>query len=123
MQPGKLVYHAGETLDLTRKNPWIKDDTDPAKEQRDTSITADDIVEAVNNDQSFADLSKTSVTYSSSNPAVATVNSAGIVTAGADGVATIGVTVGGVTGSMVMVVKDTLPCARRSSSRRARRRP
>ncbi|MET7432900.1 glycoside hydrolase family 3 C-terminal domain-containing protein [Streptomyces flaveolus] len=108
VQPGKLVYHAGETLDLTRKNPWIKDDTDPAKEQRDTSITADDIVEAVDNDQSFADLSKTSVTYSSSNPAVATVNSAGIVTAGADGVATIKVTVGGVTGSMVMVVKDTL---------------
>ncbi len=123
VQPGKLVYHAGETLDLTRKNPWIKDDTDPAKEQRDTSITADDIVEAVDNDQSFADLSKTSVTYSSSNPAVATVNSAGIVTAGADGVATIGVTVGGVTGSMVMVVRTPSPCARRSSSRRSRRRP
>ncbi|MET7694656.1 ricin-type beta-trefoil lectin domain protein [Streptomyces sp. NPDC005483] len=108
VQPGKLVYHAGETLDLTRKNPWIKDDTDPAKEQRDTSITADNIVEAVNNDQSFVDLSKTSVTYSSSDPSVATVNSAGIVTAGADGVATIKVTVGGVTGSMVMVVKDSL---------------
>ncbi|GGZ29212.1 hypothetical protein GCM10010300_85170 [Streptomyces olivaceoviridis] len=108
VQPGRLVYHAGETLDLTRKNPWIKDDTDPAKEQRDTSITADGIVEAVNNDQSFVNLSNASVTYSSSNPAVATVDSAGIVTAGADGVATIKVTVGGVTGSMVMVVKDTL---------------
>ncbi|MGW5567140.1 glycoside hydrolase family 3 C-terminal domain-containing protein, partial [Streptomyces tendae] len=108
VQPGRLVYHAGETLDLTRKNPWIKDDTDPDREQRDTSITADSIVEAVNNDQSFADLSKASVTYSSSNPAVATVDSAGLVTAGADGVATIKVTVGGVTGSMVMVVKDSL---------------
>ncbi|MFB7509005.1 glycoside hydrolase family 3 C-terminal domain-containing protein, partial [Streptomyces broussonetiae] len=108
VQPGRLVYHAGETLDLTKKNPWIKDDTDPAKEQRDTSITADDIVEAVNNDQSFVNLSNAQVTYSSSNQAVATVSSSGVVTAGADGVATIKVTVGGVTGSMVMVVKDSL---------------
>ncbi|MFG2358320.1 ricin-type beta-trefoil lectin domain protein [Streptomyces sp. NPDC048521] len=108
VQPGRLVFHAGETLDLTKKNPWIKDDTDPAKEQRDTSITADDIVEAVNNDQSMVDLSSASVTYSSSNPAVATVSSSGVVTAGADGVATIKVTVGGVTGSMVMVVQDSL---------------
>ncbi|MFD6534665.1 ricin-type beta-trefoil lectin domain protein [Streptomyces sp. NPDC060184] len=108
VQPGRLVYRAGETLDLTEKNPWIKDDTDPAKEQRDTSLTADGIVEAVNNDQSFVDLQNTTVTYSSSDPAVATVDSSGIVTAGADGVATIKVTVGGVSGSMVMVVKGSL---------------
>ncbi|MER7930562.1 glycoside hydrolase family 3 C-terminal domain-containing protein [Streptomyces sp. NPDC096057] len=108
VQPGRLVYHAGETLDLTKRNPWIKDDTDPAEEQRDTSITADDIVEAVNNDQSLVDLPSAAVTYASSNQAVATVSSAGIVTAGANGVATIRATVGGVTGSMVMVVKDSL---------------
>ncbi|MFH8224671.1 ricin-type beta-trefoil lectin domain protein [Streptomyces sp. NPDC018057] len=108
VQPGRVVFHAGETLDLTKKNPWIKDDTDPAKEQRDTSITADDIVEAVNNDQTFTDLSKTTVQYASSDPTVATVSSSGVVSAASDGVTTIKVTVGGVTGSMVMVVKDVL---------------
>ena len=61
--PGRLVIH-----DLTGKNPWIADDTNPAMEQ--PHAVADNIVEAVNNDQSFADLSKASVTYSSSKPSV-----------------------------------------------------
>uniref|UniRef100_UPI0007C5CDA7 glycoside hydrolase family 3 C-terminal domain-containing protein n=1 Tax=Streptomyces sp. NRRL S-340 TaxID=1463901 RepID=UPI0007C5CDA7 len=108
VQPGQVVFHAGDTLDLTGKNPWIKDDTDPAREQRDTSITADHIVEAVNNDQSFTDLSKTAVQYSSSDPTVATVSSSGLLTAASDGVATVSATVGGVTGSTVIVVKDAL---------------
>ncbi|WP_405192700.1 glycoside hydrolase family 3 C-terminal domain-containing protein [Streptomyces anthocyanicus] len=108
VQPGQVVFQAGDKLDLTKKNAWIKDDTDPAKEQRDTSVTADGIVEAVNNDQSFVDLAGTSVQYSSSDTRVATVSSTGVVTAAADGVATIRATVGGVTGSMVMAVKDSL---------------
>ncbi|XVV16053.1 ricin-type beta-trefoil lectin domain protein [Actinoplanes sp. CA-131856] len=108
IDPGKVVLKAGETLDLRGKNPWIKDDTDPAKEKRDVSITADDVVEAVNNDQSFIDLSKTTVTYASSDTKVATVSSAGVVTAVSDGVVTISATVGGVTGSAVLVVRDSL---------------
>ncbi len=59
VQPENVVYNAGDTFSLTGKNKWIKDDTDHSKEQRDTSITADDVVEAVDNDQSFVDLTTT----------------------------------------------------------------
>jgi beta-glucosidase-like glycosyl hydrolase len=108
VQPENVVYNAGDTFSLTGKNQWIKDDTDHSKEQRDTSITADNVVEAVNNDQSFADLKHTSVSYSSSDPKVATVDRNGTVHAVADGVATISVKVGGVTGSAPIVVRNSL---------------
>ncbi|UWE11730.1 glycoside hydrolase family 3 C-terminal domain-containing protein [Actinacidiphila bryophytorum] len=108
VQPEDVVLDAGDALSLAGKNRWIEDDTDHAKEQRDTSITADGVVEAVNNDQSFVDLSKTAVTYASSNPAVATVGKDGTVHAVADGVATLSATVGGVTGSAPVVVRNTL---------------
>ncbi|MFE2428908.1 glycoside hydrolase family 3 C-terminal domain-containing protein [Streptomyces sp. NPDC059373] len=108
VQPENVVHNAGDTFSLTAKNKWIKDDTDPAMEQRDTTITADGVVEAVNNDQSFVDLKHTHVTYRSSNPAVATVSSDGTVHAVADGVATLSATVGGVTGSTAIVVHNTL---------------
>jgi len=107
VQPENVVYNAGDTFSLTAKNKWIKDDTDHAKEQRDTSLTADGVVEAVNNDQSFVDLKTTKATYRSSNPAVATVDRNGTVHAVADGVATISATVGGVTGSAPVVVRNT----------------
>lgn len=108
VQPESVVYNAGDTFSLTAKNKWIKDDTDHSKEQRDTSITADNVVEAVNNDQSFVDLSTAKVTYRSSDPAVATVDKKGLVHAVSDGVATISATVGGVTGSTAIVVHNTL---------------
>ncbi|MBY8878705.1 glycoside hydrolase family 3 C-terminal domain-containing protein [Actinacidiphila acidipaludis] len=108
VQPGKVVFDAGDTFSLTAKNPWIKDDTDPAKEQRDRSLTADHVVEAVDNDQTFADLAHTPVRYTSSNPAVATVAPDGTVHAVADGVATVSATVGGVTGSAPIVVHNSL---------------
>jgi beta-glucosidase len=108
VQPESVVYNAGDTIDLTGKNKWIKDDTNPDLEQRDTSLTADDVVEAVNNDQSFVDLSKSRPTYRSSDPKVATVGTDGKVKAVGDGVATIKVTVGGVTGSTPIVVRNTL---------------
>ncbi|MFC4034998.1 glycoside hydrolase family 3 C-terminal domain-containing protein [Streptomyces polygonati] len=111
VQPESVVYNAGDTFSLTAKNKWIKDDTDPTLEQRDLSITADNVVEAVNNDQSFVDLSKKKPTYSSSDPAVATVDKNGLVHAVADGVATISATVGGVTGSTPVVVHNTLTLA------------
>ncbi|MYS21457.1 beta-glucosidase [Streptomyces sp. DvalAA-14] len=108
VQPESVVYNAGDTFSLAAKNKWIKDDTDPTREQRDQSITADNVVEAVNNDQSFVDLSTAKTTYHSSDPAVATVDKNGLVHAVADGVATISATVGGVTGSAAIVVHNTL---------------
>jgi beta-glucosidase-like glycosyl hydrolase len=108
VQPDQVVFQAGQTLDLTKTNPWLKDDTDPAQEHRDNSITADHIVEAVNNDQSMVDLSTTPVTYASSNPKVAMVSAGGQLTAVSDGVATISATVGGVTGSTAIAVQGGL---------------
>ncbi len=105
------VYQAGDTIDLTAKNRWLKDDTNPSLEQRNLAVTADNIVKAVNNDESFVDLPTANVTYSSSNPVVATVSSAGLVRAVGDGTATITVTVNGVSGSTPIVVKHTLTLA------------
>jgi hypothetical protein len=103
VQPDRVIFHRGQTLDLGGKNRWIVSDTDPALEQH--HATADGIVEAVNNDQSFVNLSHATVTYSSSDPAVATVSKDGIVKAAGLGVATINVTVDGVTGSAPIVVR------------------
>jgi beta-glucosidase len=102
------VYNAGDTVDLTAKNPWLKDDTNPSLEQRNLSLTADNNVEAVNNDESFVNPSGATITYSSSNPAVATVSSAGLVRAVGDGAATITVTVNGVSGSTPIVVHHSV---------------
>jgi hypothetical protein len=104
VQPDQVVFKPGDTLDLTGKNPWIAPDTSSSLEQPHAS--ADNIVEAVNNDQSFADLSKAKVSYTSSNPSVATVSDAGVVTMRAPGVATIDVTVNGVTGSAPIEVQS-----------------
>ncbi|MFC0435160.1 glycoside hydrolase family 3 C-terminal domain-containing protein [Kutzneria buriramensis] len=102
VQPGQVEFRAGDTIDLTGKNKWIADDTGQQH------AVADDIVMAVNNDQSFVDLSKAKVTYASSNTAVATVDAKGLVRAAGDGVATIKVTVNGVTGTAVVVVGHSL---------------
>ncbi|GAA0341429.1 Ig-like domain-containing protein [Actinoallomurus spadix] len=61
-------------------------------------MTADDVVEAVNNDQSFVDLAHAKVHYGSSDPHLATVDDTGHVKVVGSGVATINVKVGGVTG-------------------------
>ncbi len=109
VQPEAVVFNAGDTIDLTGRNRWIKDDTDPAKQPgRNLGVTADHVVEAVNDDGSFLDLSKARVTYRSSDPSVATVNAKGVVTAVGNGAATISATVGGVTGSAVIRVHHTL---------------
>ena len=34
VEPPAVVYKPGDTVDLTAKNPWLKDDTNPASEQR-----------------------------------------------------------------------------------------
>jgi beta-glucosidase-like glycosyl hydrolase len=111
VQPESDVYNAGDTIDLTGKNQWIKDDTNPSLEQRNLAITADNVIMAVNNDESFVNLASATVTYASSNTAVATVTSAGLVHAVGDGTATITVTVNGVSGSVPIVVQHSLTLA------------
>ncbi|MDX6390800.1 MAG: beta-glucosidase [Streptosporangiaceae bacterium] len=104
VQPDQVVFKPGDTMNLTGKNPWIANDTNSSLEQ--PHATADNVVEAVNNDQSFADLSHATVRYHSSNPNVASVSPGGKVTLVAHGAATISVTVNGVTGSTPVVVQQ-----------------
>ncbi len=104
VQPEASSYQVGQTLDLTSRNQWLADDTIPSREQRDLSVTADHVVEAVNNDGSFVDLTKADVKYGSSNESVARVSPRGVVTMVGTGVATISATVGGVTGTVPIVV-------------------
>ena len=104
VQPDQVIFSPGDTLSLTGKNPWISPDTNPSLEQPHAS--ADSIVEAVNNDQSFVSLSDARISYASSDPRVATVSRAGQVTAIGHGVATISVTVNGVTGTTPVVVQQ-----------------
>jgi beta-glucosidase len=109
VQPESVVYHPGQSIDLTGANHWLADDTNPAEQpDRDLSIKADKVVEAVNADQSFVDLKNAHVTYRSSNPAVVSVDNKGVVHAIKDGVATITATVNGVSGSAPIVVQGTL---------------
>ena len=106
VEPDQVIFQPGETLNLTGRNPWIANDTQKGNEQ--PHQRADSIVEAVNNDESFVDMATADVTYSSSNPRVATVNSNGELTADSAGVATISATVDGVTGSTPIVVQQPL---------------
>ncbi|WP_328471588.1 glycoside hydrolase family 3 C-terminal domain-containing protein [Streptomyces sp. NBC_00448] len=109
VQPESVEYSAGDTIDLTGKNQWIKDDTDTTQEPgRNLSVKADNVVEAVNNDGSFVDLKHAKVQYRSSDTSVARVNAKGLVTAVGNGVATISATVDGVTGSAVVSVHHPL---------------
>jgi beta-glucosidase len=103
VQPGQVIFQPGNTLSLTGANPWIAPDTDAKLEQ--PHAAAADVVEAVNNDQSFVNLSSAQVSYASSDPQVATVSTAGVLTAVGAGVATISVTVNGVTGTTPIVVQ------------------
>jgi beta-glucosidase len=104
VQPDQVIFQPGQALDLTGKNPWIAPDTNPSLEQPHAS--ADNIVEAVNSDQSFADLTSAHVRYESSNPDVVKVSRTGTLTAVAHGTATISVTVNGVTGTAPVVVQQ-----------------
>ncbi|WP_211268897.1 glycoside hydrolase family 3 C-terminal domain-containing protein [Actinoplanes subtropicus] len=102
VQPTRVVFAPGDRLDLTGDNPWIADDTPQAGEH----VRATRIVEATKSDQTFADLTHARLTYRSSNPKVARVSRDGLVTAVATGVATVSVTVDGVTGSVPVAVTE-----------------
>lgn len=108
VQPEDVIYNTGDTVDLTASNRWLADDTNPSLEHRNLSVTADNVIEAVNNDGSFVNLNHADVSYRSSNPSVAAVTSTGTMTARGPGVATITVTVNGVSGSAVVLVKQPL---------------
>ena len=105
VQPEAVNYTVGDTIDLTGKNRWIKDDTDHAKEQRNLDVTADNVVEAVNDDQSFTDLKHANVRYRSTDTGVATVDRTGHVKVVGSGVTTLKATVNGVTGSAVITAR------------------
>jgi beta-glucosidase-like glycosyl hydrolase len=107
VQPDQVEFTPGQSLDLTAKNPWIADDTAQAGQH----VPADDIVEAVDNDESFVNLAHAHVSYRSSDPNVATVSRTGLVRTEAPGTATISVTVNGVTGSTPIVVKQPFTLA------------
>src|SRR5581483_5945957 len=105
-QPDRVIFRPGQTLELTGKNPWIKPDTDPSLEQR--HAPADNIVEAVDSNQSFVNLAHARVRYSTTNPSVATVSPSGKLRAVSVGVTAVNVTVDGVTGSTPIVVQQPL---------------
>ena len=107
VQPDQVEFTPGQGLDLTGRNPWIADDTAQAGQH----VPADNIVTAVNNDESFVNLAHAHVRYRSSNPNVATVSSTGHVATVAPGVATISVSVNGVTGSTPVEVKQPFTLA------------
>ncbi len=109
--PEAVVYAVGQTVDLTGRNRWLADDTAPAEQpDRDMTVRADRIVEAVNTDQSFVDLASKGpgkgFTYASSNPAVVTVDGNGLLRTVGPGVATVRATVDGVSGEAVLVVRS-----------------
>jgi beta-glucosidase len=104
VEPDQVIFNPGQTLNLTGANPWLAPDTDPALEQK--HAPAANIVEAVDNNQAFVNLSQAHVTYYSSNPRVASVSKSGVMTAVGDGVTNINVTVNGVTGSTPIVVQQ-----------------
>ncbi len=103
VQLPELIYQVGETLNLNGKNKWIKSDVDEDIAQ--PHAIADNIIEAARNDGSFVDLAHAKIKYHSSDNTVTSVSADGIIKAKAPGVATITVTVDGISGSTVLVVK------------------
>ncbi|WP_063778055.1 glycoside hydrolase family 3 C-terminal domain-containing protein [Lentzea aerocolonigenes] len=99
VQPENVVYRPGQTFDLKGRNRWLA---------TDTNVTADRVLEAVNDDQTFVDISRAQVSYKSSDPGVASVDANGVVRAIKDGAATITATVNGVSGSAPILVTGTL---------------
>lgn len=103
IEPENLVYQPGDELNLNGKNQWIASDVTLSRQ--DEIPEADHIIEAVNNDESFVDLSKVKVNYQSDNKEVAMVSPDGMVKFLSPGVVTISAVIDGVKGSAVFVVK------------------
>ncbi len=102
--PPTLALSPGEKLDLRGRNPWL-DGLAPAQYQG----VGDTIISAVRRDDSFVDLTHVQMQFRSNRPGVVSVDRAGIVRAVSPGVATISVTIGGVTASTPFVVSSSSP--------------
>ncbi|MEN3304341.1 MAG: beta-glucosidase, partial [Micromonosporaceae bacterium] len=106
VQPEAVTYQPGQAVDLTGRNRWLADDTAVSEQpDRDLTVHADGVVEAAGDDQSFTDLTKARVAYSTSDPGVLSVDGQGLVRAVREGVATVTVTVEGVSGHAVIAVR------------------
>lgn len=103
IEPENLVYKAGATLDLKGINKWIESDVTLSRQGEIPE--ADHIIEAVNNDETFENLSHVKIDYQSDNNTVAQVTPDGIVKFLSPGVVTISAIIDGVKGSAVFVVK------------------
>lgn len=99
LAPPLLRLAPGQTLNLRGRNPWL-DGLAPTQyeSQGDTIISADRA------DDTFADLSKIKLTFTSDHPDILSVDSTGLVTAKGPGVATITVSSGGTSTSTPFVV-------------------
>jgi beta-glucosidase len=100
LAPVQLSLARGQSIELRGRNPWSQ-----GLPPVGLAEAGDGIVSAVRADDSFVDLSRTRMTFTSNRPAVATVDRAGRLTAVGPGVATISVTIGGATGSAPVVVR------------------
>ena len=98
--PRRSSSTLGETVDLLGKNTWLQG-LAPA----DLANQGDDVVTAVRRDDTFVDLRRAAVDFRSNRPDVARVDTTGKVLAVGPGVATISVTVDGVTGTTALGVK------------------
>jgi beta-glucosidase len=99
-QPPKSTLRVGETLDLRGKNRWLQG-LGPAG----TPPRAADIVTAVRQDDSFADLTHAKLRYRSDRPGVIHVGPKGRLKARGRGTATISVTFAGRTARMAFAVR------------------
>jgi beta-glucosidase-like glycosyl hydrolase len=100
VQPETLVLRVGQKLNLMSDNRWLADTTRGGYRK-----AAEGTLEAVRSDQSFVNLSRTRVGFTSNRPLLAGVNRRGVVTARQPGIATITASVGGADGRAVFVVR------------------
>jgi len=99
LAPPVLTLAPGQTLDLRGRNPWL-DGLAPTQYQDQS----DRIISAVRADDSVADLTGAPMQFASNRPRVISVDDTGVIRARAPGVATITVTVEGVSASTPFVV-------------------
>ena len=100
VEPERLVLKPGERLSLRGRNRWLEDTTTGIY-----SETGDRVVEAVRGDDSFANLRRADVSYSSNHTRVARVTRRGVIKGRSPGTATITVTVNGVKGHTAIAVR------------------
>jgi hypothetical protein len=100
LAPPRMVLKAGDTLDLRGRNPWL-DGLAPTRFER----IGDTIVSAVRRDDTFVDIARAPLRFTSSRPSVLSVDPrTGVLRARSAGVATVTVRLGRAAASAVFVV-------------------